>query len=229
MLLIQKIFKVDERNSGMIYKPKLPKRWTKELAYIFGLLLGDGSLPKTKSKRQNGKYQERFHIYFISNSKGFLETIYVPLFKKLFELFPRIELVKNKKSVLYNCRIESKQIYQFFEKKGFTVGRKAKTGNIPKLPKKYEVYLLAGLLDTDGGKKGSGFGLSTASENFAVFCMQVFKKLKIPYHSCPWYYNKHIYHQIYVGMSNMQKILKTIPLKNKDKINFIKSYNASVA
>ena len=45
----------------MKYKPILPKRWNSNLAYIFGLLIGDGSLPKTKSKRPNGKFQKRYH------------------------------------------------------------------------------------------------------------------------------------------------------------------------
>ncbi len=206
----------------MIYNAKLPRRWDEDFAYLFGLLLGDGSLPVTKSKRSNGSYQKRYMIYFLSGSKDFLEKIYIPLFKKLFGLTLKIE-IRKKVHDIYISRIESKKVYEFLEKKGFTIGRKAKIARIPKLPKKYYPYLLAGLLDTDGGKKGGGFGLSTASKYLASFCIKVFKKLELPYHSCPWQYKDHTYHQIYINKKNLQKILKTIPLRNVDKIAFIKS------
>jgi hypothetical protein len=209
----------------MLNKAVFPKRWGEDLAYLFGLLLGDGSLPKTASKRTNGKFQNRYHIYFISNSADFCDKVYIPLFTELFGIKPRKELVKNKLNLLYNCRIESKLIYQFLEEKGYIVGRKAKIAKIPKLPIKYYPHLLAGLLDTDGGKKGNGFGLSTASEHLASFCIETFKKLRIPFTSCPWHYNNHVYHQIYATRKNMQKILKAIPLRNLDKINFINSYS----
>lgn len=212
----------------MIYTPKLPKRWNKELAYVFGLLLGDGSLPVANSIRPNGKYQKRHIIFFVSNSKEFLEEIYIPLFKELFGLTLKTELVKNKKNPLYVCRIESKRVYEFLKKKGFTIGRKAKIAKIPKMPKKYEIYLLAGLLDTDGGKKGNGFGLSTASKYLAAFCIKIFKKLELRHNSCPWFYKDHFYHQIYVPKLEMGKLLKAIPIKNKDKIKFIQD-NAPVA
>lgn len=207
----------------MIYKVRLPKKWNKDLAYIFGLLLGDGSLPNTSSKRPNGKYQKRYAIYFVSNSKIFLKEVYIPLFKKIFGLNLCIETRNRKTGEIYVSRIESKKIYEFFRKMGFSIGRKAKIAKIPKIPKKYYPCLLAGLLDTDGGKKGGGFGLSTASKYLASFCIKVFRKLELPYHSCPWRYKNHTYHQIYINKKDLQKILKTIPLRNVDKIAFIKS------
>lgn len=211
----------------MIYKPKTQKRWNADLAYLFGLLLGDGSLPIAKSKRPNGKYQRRYFISFVSNSKDFLDKVYLPLFKNVLGLTPYTSVVPNKINILYNCRIESKIAYEHLKSLGYTIGRKAKIAKIPKIPKKYQIYLLAGLLDTDGGKKGNGFGLSTASEDFAIFCKKVFDKLDIPYNSCPWYYNGHTYHQIYTKKSKMWKILKSIPIKNIDKINYIR-LNSSV-
>jgi len=207
----------------MIYQVDLPKRWDKDLAYLFGLLVGDGSLPKTKSRRPNGKYQTRYDIQFISNSLEFCESTYIPLFKRLFGLTPRKE-IRIKKNIYYIFRIESKMIYSFLKERGYIVGRKAKIAKVPDMPKKYHSDFLAGLLDTDGGKKGNGFGLSTASDKLAKFCIEYFKNNKIPFNSCPWHYNNHTYHQIYVRKKDMQKILKTIPIKNKNKINFIKSY-----
>jgi hypothetical protein len=216
-----------ERYSGMIYDVKTPKKWNEDLAYLFGLLIGDGSLPLTKSVRPNGRYQTRYAIYFVSNSEAFLKDVYVPLFKRVFGLNLRIETRKDKVKELYVCRIESRKIYEFLQKKGYIAGRKARIAKIPDIPKKYHPYLLAGLLDTDGGKKGNGFGLSTASPYLATFCEDMFKRLRFRHNSCPWHYKDHIYHQIYVPKSEMHKILKAIPIKNKDKITFIN--NASVA
>ena len=206
-------------------KALLPKFWNNDLAYLFGLLLGDGSLPKSKTIKPNGDYQDRYIIHFFSNSKNFSEEVYIPLFIRLFSISPRLDVRKIKnRNVLYDVRIESIMIYKFLEKIGFTTGRKAKIAKVPNIPNKYKVYVLAGLLDTDGGKKGNGFGLSTASEYLASFCIKIFEKYKLPYHSTPWYYNNHIYHQIYIGKKNMHQILEYIPIKNEDKIKYIKSY-----
>lgn len=212
----------------MLNKVKIP-RISKDLAYFCGLILGDGSLPYAHSKRPNGKLHKRHIINFFSTSIKFLKNIYQPLFVKLFDIKPKIYIQKRGKNlIVYNCRIESKIIFKFLEKIGLTTGRKAKIAKVPKLLKTYHLHLLAGLLDTDGGKKGSGFGLSTASEALALFCSKTFKDLGLSYHSCPWLYKNHNYHQIYVHKGDMFKILKYIPLQNKDKINFIKEF-ASVA
>ena len=208
----------------MRYNPTIPSSWSKDLAYLFGLLLGDGSLPSTSSQRPNGQVQKRYLIYFISNDKEFLLKVYIPLFERVFSITPRIETRIREGRIIYNCRIESQKAFEFLVDKGYISGRKARIAKIPKsLPSKYRFFLLAGLLDTDGGKKGNGFGLSTASEKLADFCIEMFKKANLPYHSCPWHYNGHVYHQIYVGKKNMHKILDSVPLKNLNKVNYLKS------
>lgn len=212
----------------MKYNVELPRRWDEDLAYLFGLLLGDGSLPKSVSLRANGNYQKRYHIYFYSIFKDFHEEIYIPLFKGLFGIFPRIDVQKDMNRIIYNCRIESKDIYEYLIQLGFSNGRKARIAKVPNLPKKYEVYVLAGLLDTDGGKKGHSFGFTTASENLASFCKYIFDSFSIKYNSCPWTYNGWTYHQIYISRYDVNKLLKNIPLRNQRKIDYLKSI-ASVA
>ena len=220
-LLIRKLCKLLKHYSGMKYNPCLPKEWNEDLAYIFGLLLGDGSLPCSYTKRPNGEYQKRHIIHFFSKDRDFIYKVYLPLFKKLFNLTPVVK-VRKRDSILYYATIESKILYTFLRDKGFTIGRKAKIAKIPNLPSIYHLDLLAGLLDTDGGKKGNGFGLSTASKYLAEFCENIFKNLKLPYNSCPWKYRDHIYHQVYVPGKKMYKLLEHIPLKNKGKISFLK-------
>lgn len=212
----------------MIYKISLPKI-NKDLAYFCGLILGNGSLPNAYSKRPNGKLQKRYIISFFCTSNEFLKEVYQPLFFKLFHISPKIYFQKKSKNcIVYNCRIESKHIFKFLESINLIRGRKAKIARVPNLFKKHKLHVLAGLLDTDDGKKGSGFGFSTASKSLALFCSKEFKYLNLSYHSCPWFYKGHNYHQIYVHKKDVPKILESIPLKNKDKICLIKSY-ASVA
>lgn len=212
----------------MLYRSKLPK-FNKDLAYFCGLITGDGSLPHALTKRPNGKLQERHIINFYCTSIEFLEKVYQPLFVRLFAIKPKIYVQKKSKNlIVYNCRIESKTFFKFLEKIGLTTGKKARVTTIPNSLKNYKLHFLAGLLDTDGGKKGNGFGLSTASEALAFFCSKTFKELNLSYHSCPWLYKGHVYHQIYVHKKDFLRMLKHIPIQNKDKINFIKE-SASVA
>ena len=206
------------------YIVNLPK-WNKDLAYFCGLIIGDGSLPKGFSRRPNGKIQKRHEISFVSVSVDFIINVYQPLFEKLFGIKPYIVRWKDKykRKELFYCRIESKNLYNFLIKKlGMISGKKARIASPLKMPEKYKIYFLAGLLDTDGGHKGSAFGFSTASKNLAIFVEKSFLKLKLkPKHSI-WNFNNYDYHQIRLNKTDSIKILNTIPLKNKEKISFIK-------
>jgi len=71
----------------MMYNINLPK-WSNDLAYFCGLLIGDGSLPKGFSRRPNGKIQKRHEISFVTTSLDFIINIYQPLFEKLFGIKP---------------------------------------------------------------------------------------------------------------------------------------------
>lgn len=213
----------------MLHKVELPNNWTEDLAYFCGLIIGDGSLPNAKSKRPNGKVQIRYSIQFFCMHLDFLKDTYQPLFIRLFNIKPATRIQKIVKNPVYNCRIESKQTYNFLKGLGITTGRKARIVTVPHMPKKYNYAFLAGLLDTDGGKKGSGFGFTTASPYLAQFCEKMFKKMKLSHHSCPWHYNNYVYHQIYIHKNDSHKLLKFVPLRQKEKIAFILSLSASVA
>ncbi len=186
-------------------------------------------MPNSTSKRPNSKIQTRYSIYFYCESIDFIEKIYKPLFTKLFGIAPYTVIYKNNRaSELYNSKIESIVIYNYLKGLGMKTGKKSKIACVPKMPKKFHVYFLAGLLDTDGGKKGCGFGLSTASQELSNFCQNIFKSLGLSYHSCPWQYNGHIYHQIYAHKKSAAKLLGSIPFRNKEKIFILKKY-ASLA
>lgn len=212
----------------MKYNVNLPK-WSNNLAYFCGLMVGDGSLPKGSSKRPNGKIQKRYEISFVSKSLEFIKNVYQPLFKNLFNIKPYIVRWKDKhKSEVFYCRIESKNLYNFLTNElGMIAGRKARIASPIKMPDRYKTYFLAGLLDTDGGKKGSGFGISTASEKMSDFVKLMLFKLDMKYHYCPWKFNGHLYHQIYLNKENSIKILEFVPLRNMEKIDFLKCLDSS--
>jgi hypothetical protein len=212
----------------MEYKVCLPK-WSNNLAYFCGLIIGDDSLPRGFSKRPNGKIQRRYEISFVSKSLEFIKNVYQPLFENLFGIKPYVVRWKNvsKKEVFY-CRIESKILYNFLTNKlGMIAGRKARIASPIEMPEKYKMYFLSGLLDTDGGKKGSGFGISTASKKLSDFIKKMFSDLDLKCHYCPWTFNGHLYHQIYLNKEDSIKILEIIPLRNKEKIYFLKCLSGS--
>lgn len=212
----------------MKYSASLPK-WSNNLAYFCGLIVGDGSLPKGFSKRYNGKFQRRYEISFVSKSLKFIKNVYQPLFENLFGIKPYIVRWKDKnKDEIFYCRLESKNLYNFLTNKlGMISGRKARIASPIKMPERYKMYFLAGLLDTDGGKKGSGFGISTASEKLSDFVKMMFSKLDMKCHYCPWKFNGHLYHQIYLNKEDSIKILEFIPLRNMEKIEFLKCLSGS--
>ncbi len=207
----------------MKYKPRLPTKFSADLAYLCGLLIGDGSLPNRSFIHPTGRIQKRYEIVFISEKLDSIRNIYQPLFKNIFRLKPYITtvFVKNKKPN-YRCRIESKEIYLYLTTNlKLSSGKKAKIAKVPPMPKEFELHFLAGLLDTDGGKKGSGFGLSTASPYLAKFAIKKFSELNINFKSCPWKFNNYTYHQIYVPKYSLQNFINFIPLRNKEKIKTI--------
>lgn len=213
----------------MKYNVRLPK-WNKDLAYFCGLIIGDGSLPKGLSRRLNGKIQKRHEISFVSKSLDFIISVYQPLFEKLFGIKPYIVRWKDKHKIneVFYCRIESKALYDFLTVRlGMIVGKKARIASPLKMPEKYKIYFLAGLLDTYGGKKGSGFGISTASKRLSDFIKEMFSNLKLSYHYCPWKFKNYVYHQIYLNKKNSIKLLGLVPLKNKEKIEIIKCLDGS--
>jgi hypothetical protein len=190
---------------------KFPK-WSNDLAYFCGLIIGDGSLPKSHSKRPNGKAQIRYEISFVSESLDFILTVYRPLFERLFGIKPYVVRWKGKgKKEIFYCRVESINLYAFLtEKLGMISGRKARIASPISMPEKYKKFFLAGLLDTDGGKKGSGFGFSSASENLSNFVMESFQNLGLePRHSL-WNFNNYDYHQIWLNKRDSIKIQKSI-------------------
>jgi len=124
---------------------KVPKI-NEDVAYLLGVIEGDGSLSITKRKR--GGYHYLFRIY--SGEKEYLEYLQILLYN-LFLIKGKINRDKRKEN-LYYLLIQNAPLFFYFANLGSEIGRK-KIGNLPKIIKRNQIYALnylAGLVDTDG-------------------------------------------------------------------------------
>ena len=123
----------------------------KDIAYLIGVVAGDGSLNQTK--RSKGGHHYTFRIYSAGDK-------YLVLLNKLFEKNFEIKgkIIKDKrKNNSYHVVIKNAIIFFYFVTNGCEIGKKQR-GEIPKQikeNKKYFLEYLAGLIDTDGHVKNN--------------------------------------------------------------------------
>jgi len=118
----------------------------KDIAYLLGVIEGDGSLSITRRKR--GGYHYLFRIY--SGDKEYINYLKI-LLNRLFLIKGKINKDKRKKNSYY-LLIQNAPLFFYFANLGSEIGKK-KIGNPPKIIKTdntYALNYLAGLVDTDG-------------------------------------------------------------------------------
>ncbi|MBR9701374.1 hypothetical protein GOV13_00455 [Candidatus Pacearchaeota archaeon] len=119
---------------------------TNDIAYLLGVIRGDGSL--CQSKRKKGGYHYIFRIY--SGEEKYLNYLN-KLFKDLFLIEGKIIKDKRKQNA-YHLVIKNVIIFFYFVSLGSEIGKK-KFGKLPQIVKdkqRYFRHYLAGLVDTDG-------------------------------------------------------------------------------
>ena len=121
------------------------------MAYLVGVIMGDGSI--IKSKRKKGGYVYMIHIY--SGSIKFLNDIN----RIAYNLFgyKGIFLKDKRKNNTYRISIQSAVIFWYLINLGLKFGKKRDLC-IPKIFKtkpSYTLNLIAGLIDTDGHVKSN--------------------------------------------------------------------------
>ena len=140
-------------------KVKIPLM-SKDIAYLIGVIAGDGSLVKCKRKRGGEHY-----ILTIYAEKEKYLILLNGLFKKHFKILGKISKDKRKNS-LYYLRFQNASIFFYFFLKGNEIGKK-KRFHIPKEikeEKRYFLEYLSGLIDTDGHISGNRIQLKQKSE-----------------------------------------------------------------
>jgi hypothetical protein len=124
----------------------VPDKVTYDLAYLSGVLAGDGSI--------NIRPKHDYEIKCVGNpidEKDFYDLVVAPLFKKLFGL--KVNARLHDSGTTYGIRIWSKRVVQFFvEKIGLPAGVKYKKLRIPpqlKVSSELTKAYIQGLADTD--------------------------------------------------------------------------------
>ncbi len=149
---IKKIFKLEAicmkielSKKDMIKGLKLPHKLTKDLAYICGVLAGDGCLHSRPKKDYEINCGGNPH-----NEKEFYNLIIKPLLKKTFNLDVKMRLIGNKST--YGFVIYSKALFTFLtERIGLPNGKKYLNLKIPKCfnTTQLKIAFLQGVADTD--------------------------------------------------------------------------------
>lgn len=139
---------------------KIPEINSK-IAYLSGIITGDGSL--TICKRKKGGYHYRINIVGHKEHLQYLTT----LLNDLFNYKPQV-LRDKRKANCYLINIYSAAIFFYFTQLGFTTGKKRNV-KVPRTiadnPKLFKHYML-GLIDTDGSVSKNRIHLKQREESF---------------------------------------------------------------
>lgn len=174
ILFIPELSKKD-KIKGLI----IPNNVTHDLAYLVGVLAGDGSI----SIRPN-KHDYRIKcVGDVKHEKAFYHEVINPIFNKLFNI--NLDLKLQDSNTTYGFYIYSKALVYFFNKNfQLPIGKKYSKLVIPKIIEKYGLipYFLRGLADTDFGisiKKSKYICIvgSSKSKNFMKSISSELKKL----------------------------------------------------
>src|SRR3989304_7384828 len=171
---------------------KIPLNLSRELVFLVGAIIGDGHLKKDK-----------FQISIeLSNYKLIrnIQQICKSLFNREFNI-NKVKKRENKKQT-FSLLMDSKSISRLFEKV-FEIPNGKKSNivwvpfNIKKANKKIKIAFLKGIMETEGGKRRRGFGLSTASKRLWKDLILIFEDVGIPVLKDRWVYkNKKEYYGI---------------------------------
>lgn len=129
------------------YKITLPSYLCGDLAYLIGVMIGDGTIV-SPVKRKRGGYRWRILITGERDHLEFFTNIVIGL----FNYKPKIYKDPRKRNT-YSLVINSKVIHRYFTRVlGFKMGAKEEEYDIPKVvvSAKFFKYFLAGMVDTDG-------------------------------------------------------------------------------
>ena len=143
----------------------VPKELTLNVAYLTGLILGDGCLPNIfRSKQKNFEYG----IVLFGEHEEFFKLKIIPLIKEMFKV-DKIKLYY--KRSCWKVEKRNKVMFRFFTKFiGLQCGKKAINARVPKLifssDKTIQIAFIAGLIDSDIGKHCGGMGCTFRSEAF---------------------------------------------------------------
>ena len=192
------------------------------LSYLSGALIGDGHLYSgTKSKTDKSKdYRISFELIDKEYVKFLLESI-----KKEIETKSKIRIIKDKRKnrkLRYQIAIKNKWLFLFF--RGDLKIPEGKKSEKVKIPSKinsdsHTKQFIAGLYDTDGGKRGHTIGFTSKSKNLIENTSKILNNFKISHLRESWInkkYNSRFY-GIRLHKKSIDKFLNEFPIQNKSR------------
>lgn len=194
-----------------------------ELAYIIGVMIGDGFCFYSKSNRT-------YTINLKSIDKDFIINLKRKI-KKEFNKNSRIDIEKNKtckKGYCYRLRCFSKEIFYIIESYKIEIIK-----NINNYQKNIQISFLNGLFDSEGyvsnPKNHKRIGIAMNNKKIILLCKKILSNNKINSHIYKSIKRKKPYYDLYIcGRNNIilfQKLLSPSIKRKKERIdNLIKSY-----
>ncbi len=198
-----------------------------KMAYLIGVIIGDGHISNsTKSKTDLSKdYQINIELI----NYDYLKEIEF-LVKEFIETESTTRALKKRegKEQSWVFRFRNRDFYQYLtEIIGIPSGSKTGKLFIPKaiLSGNFSIKknFIAGLFDTDGGKRGKRIGFTMKSEKFQLDTSFLLKELRITHYNERWLNKKYqsYYYGIKISSLSTKMFLYELPLRNKCKFNRI--------
>src|SRR3989338_1524536 len=212
------------------FKTKIPNKPSKDLFYLSGVIMGDGSLPI----KHNGSRGKQYEIVVEKANKEFINKTVRSLFWEIFELKPKLSKNHKHNRVRYRCYVKSRIIYAFLKSlMDIPAGKKSSIIRFPtileNLPVEYKFALFAGLVDTDWGKqRWTRFGTHMASEPLSKDYQTFLRSFDLELHVKKYLQkNKFTSYQCYMNIGDEQKLFSLFnehyPLRNPKRIKFLKA------
>ncbi len=193
---------------------RIPQRISDDLLYLCGLIAGDGCIPYTF--KEKGKHLD-YSFDMISGDREFLDNVYDPLLKKVFEINTQKTFFHNRAWISSKS---SKPTYRFLTRiMGIPRGKKSKKLRIPKKIKALKsmeaIPFIAGLIDTDIGKHSKGMGGTFRSGKLVDDLIAYFKSVGITAKSSGLHYKDNIYLQydFRIPKGEIRKLYKLLASK----------------
>lgn len=164
-----------ELNHHRMKDCRIPKFLDVDLSYMFGLLVGDGSV--SFNEFEDKKKKNRYRLSFVSGDTELIEN-FTDYLKRYFSYNHHESIYVNDRDGTYEVEYACKKLMAFFIHCGLTT-TDAYDKKIPEViksaPKEIMTSFLSGLMDTDGGcyvqndsrHKSCDVHLSTVSEQMA--------------------------------------------------------------
>jgi len=157
-------------------KVKLPNKVTKDLLYITGVIIGDGSLSRYTTRKT-------YSVYICGTNEDYIRNIIRFKMKKVFNLNSSSRSKKREnKSILYEWLRCSKPLYRLFSNVlDIPTGKKSHRVKVPEIVKNldenHQLSFLSELMNTDWGYEYYTFGSGCVSRQLLEDVKSILEKL----------------------------------------------------